>query len=117
MPRKLRALPTNNPQYAAKIYFANGEEAMMVRSRVILLNKSMSGYIRDLIMADLVMARAQTLIPPPSSPALPPGYKPGDEITFFEETIQSQNPADEAAEFERLLRESEEDNKEEDLDL
>jgi hypothetical protein len=116
MPRKLSPEPNKiSPQHAAKVYFSNEEEALLVRARVIMVKKNMSSYIRDLIMEDLTRARFEAecrnklataaSINPQS---LPPGFTPGDEITFFTpEQIQEQEKLtqDRERELEELLKE------------
>ena len=82
MPRKANLInkPSVAGQYSSKVYWSNGEEELTVRIRAKSLGKTISRYIRDLVMLDMAINSK----PQPHTPAeLPPGFNPDENLVFF----------------------------------
>lgn len=58
-------MSTKRAVWAITFYCSNYQEQLTIKTRAAMEGKSVSRYIRDLIMADLVLAKASGYSPPP----------------------------------------------------
>jgi hypothetical protein len=107
MPRKPGMLPPRiHNKYPVTVYLISSDEALAIRVRARELGKNLSQYFREMALADIASvsqrtAKGEVMYTPFQTSQLPPGFTPGDDISFYTpEQLEEQQKESEAREQE-----------------